>query len=63
MKRAIFKFTNGEHINIPADGLDLQDGVYRAWDGEYVVAYAKEELVEVVYISEQKENKNEKDNK
>ena len=60
MKRAIFKFSNGEHINIPADYIKLENGIYSAYDGEYAVAYAKQEFVDVVYISEQKEGKNEK---
>lgn len=60
MKRAIFKFTNGEHINIIADYINLQDGVYTAYNGDYVVAYAKQECVEAVYLSEKGEQKNEK---
>lgn len=54
MKRAIFKFTNGEHINIPADYINLEGGVYIACEGDYVVAYAKQEYVDAVYLSEQK---------
>lgn len=57
MKRAIFKFTNGEHINIPADYINLQDGLYVAYNGDNVVAYARQEFVDVVYLSEQKEGK------
>ena len=60
MKRANFKFTNGDEIHIPADYINLEDGVYKAYDGEYIVAYAKQEYVNAVYLSEQKESKNER---
>ena len=54
MKRVIFKFTNGEHINLPADYINLENGVYSAFNGQNVVAYAKQEFVDAVYLSEQK---------
>ena len=60
MKRAVFKFTNDEHINIPADYINLEDGVYKVYEGDYIVAYAKQEFVNAVYLSEQKESKNER---
>ena len=63
MKRANFKFTNGDEIHIPADYICLEDGVYRAFAGDYVVAYAKQEYVNAVYLSEQKEGAKGNDNK
>lgn len=60
MKRVVFKFKDGEHLNIRADYIGLQDGVYGAWDGEACVAYAKQDFVDAVYISEQTERKNER---
>lgn len=59
MKRANFKFIDGNEIHIPADYINLEDGVYKAYNGEYIVAYAKQDFVNAVYLSDQKESKNE----
>ena len=55
MKRVIFKFTDGSHVNLPADFIDLKDGIVSAWDGNNLVAVAKIDAVEVCYLSEKKE--------
>lgn len=55
MKRVIIKFTDSSHINLPADFIDLKDGIVSAWDGDNLVAVAKIDAVEVCYLSEKKE--------
>lgn len=55
MTRVIIKFKDGEHLNIPADCIDIRDGWVFAWKGEFIVAIAKAEEVNVCYISEKKE--------
>jgi hypothetical protein len=54
MTRVIIKFKDGEHLNIPADYIDIRDGMVMAWNGEYIVALAKAEEVNSCYISEKK---------
>ncbi len=52
MKRVIFKFKDGTHINIQGDFL-ARDGEYiTAWNGENLVAMVSKELIQAVYISE-----------
>ena len=53
MKRAVFLLKCGEYINIPADTIDIKDGWVCAWNGESLVAVAKEEIVEYCKITEQ----------
>lgn len=55
MKRVIFKFTDGTHVNLAADYIDLKDDIVTAWDGDNLVAVARIEAVEVCYLSEKKE--------
>jgi hypothetical protein len=55
MARVIIRFKDGEHLNIPADCIDIRDGWIMAWKGDYIVAIAKAEEVNVCYISEKKE--------
>lgn len=55
MKRVIIKFTDGSHINLAADYIDLKDGLVTAWNGNSLVAVAKIDSVEVCYLSEKKE--------
>lgn len=54
MTRVIIKFKDGEHLNIPADYIDLRDGMVMAWNGEYIVAIAKAAEVISCHISEKK---------
>ena len=55
MTRVIIKFNNGEFLNIRGDCFDVRDGIIMAWEGEYLVAYVKAELVDACYMSEKKE--------
>jgi hypothetical protein len=55
MTRVIIRFKDGEHLNIPADCIDIRDGWIMAWSGELIVVLAKAEEVNVCYISEKKE--------
>lgn len=55
--RVIIRFKDGEHLNIPADCIDLRDEWVIAWNGESIVAIVKAEEVNVCYISEKKEGK------
>ena len=55
MTRVIIKFTNGDHLNLPADCVDIRDGWIIAWKGEAIVVIAKMEEVNVCYMSEKKE--------
>jgi hypothetical protein len=40
MTRVIIRFKDGEHMNIPADCIDLRDGWIFAWKGDFIVAIA-----------------------
>lgn len=55
MTRVIIRFKDGEHLNIPAECIDIRDEWIIAWNGENIVALAKAEEVNVCYISEKKE--------
>jgi hypothetical protein len=55
--RAIFKLTNGEFINVPADQIDIRDNWVCAWDGENIVAIVKIDIVASCHLSKQKEDK------
>lgn len=55
MSRCLFKFKNGEYVNIQADCIDLRDGWIYAWRGDYIVAIVQAEEVLACYISEKKE--------
>ena len=54
MKRLVIKLTDGSYINIEADCIDVQDGILYAWAGEFIVAVARMDFVEICYISEKK---------
>ena len=58
MARAVFKFTNGEYLNLQADFIGKKDGVVEAWNGENFVAMVKAELLDACYLSEKKEGAN-----
>jgi hypothetical protein len=53
--RVIIRFKDGEYLNLPADCIDLRDGWFFAWNGEILVAMARESEVNVCYLSEKKE--------
>lgn len=57
MPRAIFKLSNGDFINVPADAIDVRENWICAWDGEDIVAIVKEGIVDSCHLSKQKEEK------
>lgn len=52
MKRVIFKFKDGTHINIQGDFIVREDEYITAWNGEALVAMVEKEMVQAVYLSE-----------
>lgn len=55
MTRVIIRFKDGEHLNIPADYIDIREEWIVAWNGEYIVAMAKADDVISCHLSEKKE--------
>ncbi len=55
MKKVIFKFKDGTHINIKGDFLAREGEYVLAWDGENVVAMVAKEIIQAVYLSEKGE--------
>jgi hypothetical protein len=55
MTRCIINFKDGNHINLPADCIDLRDGWVMAWNGEMLVAMARADEVIACWLSEKKE--------
>ena len=58
MKRVVFRFVDGiepNHMNIPGDCIDVRDGFVVVWNGEFIIAMVKQEIVTFVCISEKKE--------
>lgn len=55
MKRVIFKFTDGSHINLAADSIKVSDDMIFAWKGDEFVAMARIDVIDVCYFSEKKE--------
>lgn len=55
MPRVIFRFKDGEYLNIPADYIATQDDFIKVWHGENLVAMARHDEVSVCYLSEKKE--------
>ena len=55
MTRVIIRFKDGQHLNLPADCIDIRDQWVIAWNGEAIVVMAKVEGVDVCYLSEKKE--------
>lgn len=47
MTRCLFKFKNGEYVNIQADCIDLRDGWVMAWKGDFIVARMRKEAATV----------------
>lgn len=56
MPRVIIRFKDGEYLNLPADCIDLREGWFFAWRGEFIVVMAKAEEVITCYISEKRED-------
>lgn len=52
MKRVIFKFKDGTHINISGDYLAREEVFVMAWDGDNLVAMVDKEQIQAVYLSE-----------
>ena len=51
----VVKFKNGEYLNLPADCIDLRDGWFFAWCGDYIVAIVRADEVVSCHLSEKKE--------
>jgi hypothetical protein len=60
MTRVIIRFKDGEHMNIPADCIDIRDGWIFAWKGDFIVAIVKADEVISCHLSEKKEGNCEK---
>lgn len=51
MTRAIIKFKDGSHLNLPADYIAVQDEWAMAWNGEQMVMMSRLEDVACFYLS------------
>lgn len=58
MTRLMIRFKDGEQLNIDVECFDLRDGWILAWRGEDLVVIARAEEVNVCYISEKCEKRN-----
>ena len=59
MKRVVFKFKEGiepDHMNIPGDCIERREEFIYVWDGEFVAAMVRTEIVNMVCISEKKDD-------
>lgn len=56
MKRVVFKFKDGDGMNLPGDYIEHRDEFIYVFNGEYVVAIVRADIVNIVCISEKKEN-------
>lgn len=52
MKRVVFKFKDGDGLNIPGDYIEMRDDFIYVYDGEYIVAMVRYDTVNLVCISE-----------
>ena len=52
VKRIIIQLNGGEHINIPADRMEIKENDLRAWNGMELVAYVDTSAVICAYMSE-----------
>lgn len=57
MTRAVFKFKDGTHLNLPADYIGVQEEWAVAFNGEQMVIMARIEDVAVFYLSKMNEQK------
>lgn len=55
MSRVVVRFTDGTHVNLPGDYIDIRESHIAAWNGDNLVFIAKIENVEVCYLSEKKD--------
>lgn len=55
MQRVIIKFKDGDHLNIPADCIDIRDGWIMAWRGDSLVTICVASEVISCHLSEKKE--------
>lgn len=55
MTRVIIRFKDGEHLNVPADCIDIREGWIVAWKGEDIVVIAKMDEIISCHLSEKKE--------
>lgn len=55
MTKVIMRFKDGEHLNIPADCIDIRDGWVLAWNGDNIVAISKADEIITCYMTEKKE--------
>jgi hypothetical protein len=54
MTRVIIRFKDGEHMNIPADCIDIRDEWIFAWKGDFIVAIVRADDVVSCHLSEKK---------
>ena len=54
MTRVVIRFKDGEHMNIPADCIDIRDGWILAWRGDALVVIVKAEEIISCHMSEKK---------
>lgn len=54
MKRVVFKFKDGDGMNIPGDYIEIRDDFIIVYNGEYIVAIVRHDIVNLVCISERK---------
>lgn len=55
MKRVVFKFKDGDGMNLPGDYIEMRDDFIYVFNGEYVVAIVRADIVNIVCISERKD--------
>ena len=55
MSRLVVRFSDGTHVNLPADYIDIREEWIIAWKGDFITFAAKASLVDVCYLSEKKE--------
>ena len=55
MTRVVIRFKDGEHLNVPADCIDIREGWIFAWKGDLIVAIVKADEVISCHLSEKKE--------
>ena len=52
MKRITILLNGGEHVNIPADRMELVENALVAWNGGELVAYVDTSAVVCAHLSE-----------
>ena len=52
MKRITILLNGGEHVNIPADRMEVTDTELRAWNGNDLVAHVDTSAVVCAHLSE-----------